>query len=234
MDPQIITITNFLPKFELVAKDLKVKPGSKTAGELRSLISQAVSIARPKAVYKIVSIERQENHCVLLDNVQFQSRVLSKNLDGVHRGFLFVASCGVELDQWKDKFNNIMDSYFADVITGLALRSAAESLFNQITQRFGLKKTASMNPGSLEDWPLQAQSSLFSLLGDPQKHVGVYLTESLMMVPRHSLSGILFETETDYVNCQLCSREGCPNRRAPYNEELVKQYQNGVPLHQEP
>jgi predicted transcriptional regulator len=43
------------------------------------------------------------------------------------------------------------------------------------------------------------------------------------MIPLKSTSGILFPTEVDYKNCQLCSRKNCPGRKAPYNPELLKE-----------
>jgi hypothetical protein len=46
------------------------------------------------------------------------------------------------------------------------------------------------------------------------------------MIPRQSVSGLLFETEKDFVNCLLCPRDTCPNRRAPYDPALRDQYLN--------
>jgi hypothetical protein len=36
------------------------------------------------------------------------------------------------------------------------------------------------------------------------------------------VSGILFPTEETFASCQLCPREDCPNRRAPYDAELFE------------
>lgn len=77
-----------------------------------------------------------------------------------------------------------------------------------------------MSPGSLEDWPVSQQSALFSLLGDTQHAIGVQLTESCLMVPTKSVSGIRFPMEDSFESCQLCPREDCPGRRAPYDEAL--------------
>ena len=77
-----------------------------------------------------------------------------------------------------------------------------------------------MNPGSLEDWPIQQQTQVFELLGDPLRDVGVRLTDSFLMVPIKSVSGIRYPTETSFESCQLCPREKCTGRRAPYDPEL--------------
>jgi hypothetical protein len=47
------------------------------------------------------------------------------------------------------------------------------------------------------------------------------------MVPTKSVSGIIFPTEADFQSCQLCERENCPNRRAPYDEMLYEQKYSG-------
>ena len=72
-----------------------------------------------------------------------------------------------------------------------------------------------MNPGPLKDWPLGEQRQLFFLFGDVKQAIGVELTESFLMYPVKSVSGIIFPTEVNYENCQLCPRENCPGRRAP-------------------
>jgi hypothetical protein len=77
-----------------------------------------------------------------------------------------------------------------------------------------------MNPGSgdADVWPIQQQRELFSLLGDVQGELGVSLTESCLMVPNKTVSGLIFPTEIDFESCQVCKRKDCPNRRAPYAE----------------
>ena len=42
------------------------------------------------------------------------------------------------------------------------------------------------------------------------------------MSPIKSVSGILFPTEVTYENCQLCPRDLCPGRRAPYDKALYE------------
>jgi hypothetical protein len=77
-----------------------------------------------------------------------------------------------------------------------------------------------MAPGSLTDWPLREQRPLFALLGDTEALVGVRLTDSCLMLPNKSVSGIRFPTEKHFESCQLCPRPDCPGRRAPYDADL--------------
>ena len=94
-----------------------------------------------------------------------------------------------------------------------------------LSERFAVPQLMVMNPGSLADWPLREQRALFRLLGDVEAAVGVTLTPSLLMTPTKSVSGIFFPSEETFASCQLCPREACPNRRAPYDPELfAKKY----------
>lgn len=224
MKPAIIDKIPFEPDINQLTEKLKVKSGSPHSENLRQLIVEAKEIAKPKAMYKISSVVTNNKEDVMLDGEPFHSRVLCVNLDGIHRAFPYLATCGIELHKWANSFKDPLIGYFADAITGLALRSAREILFSELTSKYGLGKTATMSPGSLEDWPIQAQIPLFSLLGDPGRGIGINLTESLLMIPRQSVSGVLFETEKDFVNCQLCPRKKCSNRKAAYDLTEVAHY----------
>jgi len=54
--------------------------------------------------------------------------------------------------------------------------------------------------------------------------IGVELTDSFLMIPNESVSGIYFPAEVRFETCQLCPREICPGRRAPYDKNLLQAY----------
>jgi hypothetical protein len=99
----------------------------------------------------------------------------------------------------------------------MILRGAFKRMEEDLSNRFNLGKTATMNPGSLLDWPISEQKKLFKLMGDTVKSLNVELTDSFLMIPTKSISGIKFLTESNYENCILCPREKCPNRRTEYD-----------------
>jgi hypothetical protein len=78
-----------------------------------------------------------------------------------------------------------------------------------------------MTPGSLDDFPLSEQLGVFAMLGDPHTSIGVDLNDSYLMKPMKSVGGVMFSTQFDFESCQLCPREDCPNRRSPYQPELL-------------
>ena len=86
----------------------------------------------------------------------------------------------------------------------MALAEATRELYRRIEQDYHPGSVASMNPGSLEDWPIDQQTYLFRILGDPKQDIGVELTDSYLMVPIKSASGILFPDSKGFENCRMC------------------------------
>ena len=203
-------------------RSLRIKEGSEFIGRLNLLTDQAQAIGRPKAHYEVVYVESRGEDHIMIDGVRLTSRVLKVNLEKAHRVFPFVATSGTELEEWSNSFDDLLEKYWADAIKESALRVAVEHLTERLIERFQPGKISRMNPGSLPDWPLTEQGPLFKLLGKGPEAVGVKLTESYLMIPVKSVSGIWFPTEESFESCQLCSREKCPGRRAPHDPSLYE------------
>jgi hypothetical protein len=123
---------------------------------------------------------------------------------------------------------DVLHRYWADVIKEQALRRAIRALNEDLSERYRPGRTSAMSPGSLEDWPLEEQRALFAILGNPEDAIGVRLSDSFLMVPTKSVSGIGFPTEQTFESCQLCPRQNCPGRRSPYDEGLYeRRYRRG-------
>lgn len=228
MKSTVIDKITFDIKAEQLYPLLKIKSGSTFAGRLDGVLESGLHIARPKAAYRLSAIEHGDGDAVLLDGVRLQGKVLQINLRDCRRAFPFVATCGMELENWSKTMDNTLESFWADTINMLALGAALEAFKTHIRAMFETGVTSTMNPGSLKDWPLREQHQLFSLLGDSCEAVGVRLTQSSMMVPLKSISGIEFESGKKFYNCQLCPRDKCPGRRAAYDEHLYAvKYKNG-------
>jgi hypothetical protein len=201
---------------------LHIQEDSEDAKRLEELIRDAEDIARLKVLYKTAYIDEKGEESVTIEGIRFTSRVLRVNLDPVYRVFPYVLTCGRELEDWANKLADFLERFWADKIMEAALASATRAFDAHFKENCPVGLTASMNPGSLEDWPITEQKSLFALLGDDFQKTGVELTESFLMLPVKSVSGIRFPTESNYENCQLCPRENCPGRRSPYDETLYE------------
>lgn len=153
---------------------------------------------------------------------RFVSSVLRANLEPVERVFPYVASCGPELDAVSIAADDVFGQFCWDTIKGMALNVALAHLFNHVKETHALETLSSMNPGSgdVNLWPIEQQQELFAFFGDVQQLIGVVLTDACLMIPNKSVSGIFYSSEFGFESCQLCHRDRCPQRRAPFDPHL--------------
>jgi hypothetical protein len=193
---------------------------------LLTLISAAQSVLAAKGIYKVSYIDSKAADAVFVDGMPLRSRVLRKHLENVERVFPYVVTIGFGIEDLEKATGDALEKYYLDVIGNAAVVRARDYLKDRLAERYGLASLSYLGPGQLKDWPLEEQRPLFSLLGDVESAVGVILSESLFMIPRKSLSGIYFPTETTFLACQLCPREGCSSRKAKYSKELAEEYEH--------
>jgi len=203
-------------------KRLRLAAGGEDAARAAELAAEAAEAARPKAFCRLAYVESRDDDSVVIDGVPFASRVLRVNLDAAHRVFAYLATCGRELHDWAGRIDDPLEQYWADAIKAAALGAALAALHRHVEDRYRPGPSSHMNPGSLADWPIEQQRPLFALLGPPAEALGVALTDSFLMVPNKSVSGLRFETASSFQSCQLCPREVCPGRRAPYDATLYE------------
>jgi hypothetical protein len=220
--PFVLDNLTFEPEIAPLKKRLRIRDGSTAEAELAALLPTAVEIAKPKALYRLVYIDKKAPEQVTIDGVTLRSRVLRVNLEAAYQAIVYVATCGVELHEWGESMDDMVHRYWADIIKEMALRDAMQALNKHLATCYKLGKTAVMSPGSLADWPIREQRPLFKILGDPTAAIGVTLTDSFLMIPNKSVSGIRFPTEASFESCQLCPREGCPGRRAAHEPDLYE------------
>jgi len=212
---------------EEVLKRLRLRKENKEMERIvQELLDIVHPIAKPKAIYKVSYVDNKNGDSLYIDGVRFTSRVLRVNLDKVGRVFPYVATCGQELDEIAVPANDYMKYYCLDTIKEMALRSARSYLQDYLTRNYALGQMSRMYPGegAAEDWPITQQKELFSIFGNVEDLIGVQLTKNFLMLPLKSSSGIYFPTEIRFESCQLCPREVCSERKAPYDPDLVKKY----------
>ena len=214
-----------------VLKRLRLRKENKDMERMvQELLDIVNPIAKPKAVYKVSYVDNKNGDSLYIDGVKFTSRVLRVNLDKVGRVFPYVATCGRELDEIAVPADDYMKYYCLDTIKEMALYSARSYLQDYLTRNYALGQMSRMYPGegAAEDWPIAQQKELFSIFGNVEDLIGVQLTEYFLMLPLKSSSGMYFPTEIRFESCQLCPREVCSGRKAPYDPDLVKKYREKI------
>lgn len=218
-------VLNAIP-FEVPLEDLlarlHVAPGSPDARCLEDLVGVLVPAMRPKAVYDVLYVEDRSEEGVHIGGVAFTSRMLRANLDSVERVFPFVATCGTEADEVPIPADDMLAQFWVDTIKGFALKASREFLDAHLKRRYATGQLSTMSPGAGPPglWPIEQQKELFSVFGDVEALIGVRLTDSFLMIPNKTVSGISFPTQVTFETCRLCPRPRCSGRRAAYDEAL--------------
>jgi len=199
-------------------KKLLSEYGEDLEEEITEMMERAEKAAVPKVIFGVLPIEARGENYVTIAGVTIVSPLMRKNFDTINRVFPYVATCGTELEKWSLNYKgDLLFEYLADEIKKICLIRMTSAFRTHIKETYGLKRGySSMNPGSIKEWPLTGQKELFAIFGEETvaRTAGVTLTESMLMLPSKSVSGIGFSSETNFENCRLCPILKCINRRA--------------------
>ena len=212
-----------------------------------------VAQARPgSAVYETRLVESIEGDDITIGGATFHARPLCRMMKTGTEVYPYVATCGTDMAGYGDGLTDALERYWWDIIMQDAVGRARRGLVDEIERTAGYMPV-SVNPGSIEMWPISNQPALFSMIGDVGAMIGVSIAPSFLMVPLKSISGIFFAgvggggsgtatadgtggaaTEPAASaaafthNCCLCERENCPNRSAPFDAKLKAALENDM------
>ncbi len=224
---KVLTDIPFELSINALLSENHIEEGTDDAIEMQNLIDMVGKIGKPKVLYKECFIDKKGTDTISIGDTTFRSHVLRKKLDMVERIFAYIATCGREVDGIELPKGDFLKEYWLDTIKQILLGFSREYLNEYLSQKYKIGKTASMQPGSgdITVWPIEQQKELFSIFGDVEGLIGVKLTDSFLMLPNKSISGIIFATEIDFKSCQLCHRENCQGRCAPFDKDLWESIQ---------
>lgn len=122
------------------------------------------------------------------------SHDLSRKLSGCRKAFLFCATIGAGVDRIIAKYSQTAPSaaVIAQAVGAAAIESFCDWMCRRLVEKQGDKRISlrpRFSPG-YGDFPLSYQKEIFRVL-DCAKHIGVSLTESLMMTPSKSVSAVI-------------------------------------------
>jgi len=221
---EILTVP-FSPSYERYRDIIRIEAYPEAEPAARELFDIAVSTLQPKSIHTVAFIDHREvvekeggrETCITVGDTLFRGKVLQV-LDEVYRLFPYIATCGNEMESYDLSGFDMLAPFWLDTIKMMALNAIRLETTQHIRNTYGLTKMHSVNPGSgnVDIWPVQELRSIFSLLngGDP---VGVTLTESSLMLPNKSVSGLFYESEVSFSSCLYCERENCPGRKEPFS-----------------
>jgi hypothetical protein len=145
--------------------------------------------------------------------------MIAERLFGITTLAVFVATAGPRLERWASSLmqgDEVMKGYIIDTIGSEAVEQTAEWLEQKVADAAltrGWKTTNRYSPGYC-GWPTADQHALFSLL--PDDFCGIKLTDSALMIPIKSVSGVIglgWDVRHEGYQCEMCEMEDCFRRR---------------------
>ena len=185
------------------------EPDAVTKAELTQIISEVSQWLHPQFSYFVVSIQPTFD----------MGNIILRQLRGSEAYALFICTAGVAYEAYQQRLKEQGDMvrlFIADALGSVIAEKCADQMeiaLQESIDKLGWKHTNRFSPGYC-GWHVSQQQLLFPLF---QGHTcGVTLTDSSLMVPIKSVSGIIglgtSVRKLDYT-CGLCDFKQCYKRK---------------------
>lgn len=181
---------------------------------------QLLDVISPRYVYKVFDIERtDEGIAVKNTSLMLRGNDIAAHLKDCERCVLLCATISSGADALIRSFEavDMLKAMITDCLASAAIEQVcneAEAIINSELE--GMNFTWRFSPG-YGDLPLEIQSQFIDVL-DAQKRVGVNISESMIMIPRKSVTAIIGvstkEISKGKRGCICCNmRDRCAYRK---------------------
>lgn len=200
-------------------------PGDDVLGELRAVKQEVRQFLKPRFGFILsesAKLDVAGRQLVAGGNVFSVGRIITSQLRGAEAYAFFVATSGVEFEEYQrrlEREGDMVRVFIADSLGSVIAEKTADVMERwlqiYINSR-GWSHTNRFSPGYC-GWHVSQQQMLFSLF--PEEHpCGVRLTDSSLMIPIKSVSGVIGVgkgvKKLEYT-CGLCNYAKCYKRRKP-------------------
>jgi hypothetical protein len=200
----------------------KLSPSLKK--KVKNLKDKSSRLIKPRIHFKKHHIHTISPGVVQLDtDHRLRSPKLSRTMRGSKEIVCFVGTVGRGIEKEIKRLvkqKRLSEAYILDALGSVLVEDLVDQFQSRLDQHYKTQNKVvglRFSPGYC-DWPVTEQKKLFELL-EPQT-AGVALTESCLMQPRKSISGVipLFPADNGqqpggYNPCWECKRLDCTARR---------------------
>ncbi len=203
-----------------------VEPDDLVKYEVKELLMRVAAVTRPLfSFFTIQGSLRVENTELQVDNTVFQiGKIIARQLRGSETYAFFVATAGQEFEELQHQLKeggDMVAIYMVDALGSIIAEKAAdcmEACLAKEAAEKGWKHTNRYSPGYC-GWHVSEQKKLFPLFPTPNP-CGISLTDSSLMLPIKSVSGVIGlgrEVRKVEYTCGLCTYENCFRRKKKPN-----------------
>lgn len=187
------------------AEGIGRQPSERVEQVLTECLRAARDLVKPRGIYIITTGNALPGSTMFTD---------------LERMAFCVCTIGHELESEVSRRSggdDLLGAVVLDSVGSVAAEAVADFLDGKIQEeaaREGLRASCRASPG-YGDWDIREQESIFRLL--PAERIGVRLMDSMMMVPRKSVSFAVHIAESPVRlrsenSCRNCERGDCPFR----------------------
>ncbi len=182
-------------------------PDGVQLGQIMKLREMLEETAEPKSVYRVFPIIFGENE-ITLDgcSVILKGKDIGAHLDGCTHAALICCTASAKADELIriKEAEDISLGFMTDCLASALAEEVCNETEKELAKRLpGKFFTWRFSPG-YGDLPLEAQPMIVSAL-EANKRAGVYCTESLMLLPRKSVTAVIGVSDKPIEN----KRRGC-------------------------
>lgn len=203
--------------------DIENRVGEDVKAEIAVILDEIKAFLRPELCFYIGKGDLNEEHNTLHTNGRTLSigKIITRQLKGSSLYAFFVCTAGDAFQQYQDRLKaegDIVREFAANAIGSVLAEKTADAMECELEaflmDKPELHHTNRFSPGYC-GWHVREQQLLFSTfpVANP---CGVRLTESSLMIPIKSVSGVIGIGENvkklDYT-CGLCDYAKCYKRR---------------------
>ena len=196
----------------------KALPDNEILKLIENIVAETENAVSPVASYEKYPLTFFENGRVDIGPLSVTSNSLFCNLSGCKEAFVFVSTVGHKVDRL------IKEKSIMSTVNGAIAQATGAAAAEAFADYVNLKLNEDLNGCYLRprfspgygDFDVAYQPQIL-MLADKKSKTGIYLTESLMMIPSKSVSAVVGicrdKPECEKSGCADCGSNDCPYRR---------------------
>lgn len=199
-------------------------PDAAIVSETETILNEISTFLKPRFCFFVTDgalDDKQATLTVMGRELQI-GRIISRQLRGSQRFVFFVATAGSEFEQFQHRVadeGDMVRVFIVDAIGSVLAERCAdlmEEALENLIAAAGWSHTNRFSPGYC-GWHVSQQQLLFPMFG-MEKPCGVSLSESSLMTPIKSVSGVIGigpDVRKLEYSCGLCDYKQCYKRKLP-------------------
>ncbi len=197
-------------------------PDEATLQEIDKVLQEVKSFLKPSFCYfvKYGALDLEQYTLTIEDTTLSVGKIIARQLRGAEAYAFFVCTAGMDFEDYQRELmrkGDMVRVFIADALGSVIAEKAADRMEESLQMnidKLGWKHTNRFSPGYCS-WHVSQQQLLFPLFGTPEP-CGVHLSDSSLMTPIKSVSGVIGVgpnvRHLDYT-CGLCDFDKCFKKR---------------------